>query len=417
VKRAGLFPIAVAVAVAFATATAAAQRFDPRRPKTLIVAKPGGPAPMMRVDARRSGLSKTPLPSGTLRIALRHTTGLTLDQPALAGSDGLIAVVSPRGDVAWLDENGEERATVRVGAPLAGPAAITSDGTIVYATGAGDAIGVRRGSTVARFTTHIGDDARERSDRRVAPLPLDDGGIVLATGNDLALLDAEGTVRSRVTLPEPVATPLLAWSDRVVAIGATGTIFGWSPGREAVRLGSFGAPIDGGAALENGTLVAVIEGNQIAEVDLVRGGRTTRTVASQGLLLGPPAVRTSLVSVLALTQTRGFVVTLDPSGHETVRAPVASFTPQPLPDGGMPALVAPQHVGVLVDPRGAVAFAATDGSVGVIGPEGAVETLGEAPCTKGPRAGVIGLTPFGAGSFLVTCEGGVVLRITGAALK
>jgi hypothetical protein len=410
VRRAGL----LAIAVALATATAAAQRFDPRRPKTLVVAKPGGPAPMMRVDARRSGLSKTPLPSGTLHIVFRHTSGLTLEQPALAGSDGLIALVSPRGDVSWLDENGEERATVRVGAPLAGPAAITSDGTIVYATGTGDAIGARRTSTFARFTTHIGNDARERSDRRAAPLALDDGGVVLATGNDLVLLDAEGNMRSRVTLPEAAAAPLLAWSDRVVAIGPTGTIFGWSPGREAVRLGSFGAPTDGGAVLENGTLIAVIEGNQIAEVDLVHGGRTTRTVAPSGLFLGPPAIRTSLVTVLALTHTRGFALTIDPSGHETLRAPVASFTPQPLPDGGTPALAAPPHVGALVDPRGAVAFAATDGTVGVIGPEGAVETLGEAPCTKGPRAGVVGLTPFGAGSFLVTCEGGVVLRITGA---
>jgi hypothetical protein len=408
VKRRAL----VVVTIALATATAWAQRFDPRRPKTLIVAKPGGPAPMVRVDARRTGLSKTPLPSGPLRIAFRHTSGLTLGEPVLAGSDGLIAIVSPRGDVSYLDENGEERGAVRVGAPLAGPAAITSDNTVLYLSGAGDAIGVRRGSTFPRFTTHIGIDGRERTDRRAAPLPLDDGGAVLSTGNELVLIDAEGNVRSRATLPEPAAAPLLSGSDRVLAIGATGAVFGWSPGREPVRLGSFGSPIDGGAALENGTLVAVIEGNQVAEVDLIRGGRTTRTVAAQGLLLGPPAMRSSLATVLAITQTRGFVLTLDPSGQETSRASIASFTPQPLPDGGTAALVAPPHVGVLVDPAGAVAFAGTDGSVGVVAPDGGVHTVGEAPCVKGGRSGVVGLTPFGTGSFLVTCEGGVVVRIT-----
>jgi len=399
------------IVLALVAGTAAAQRFDPRRPKTLVVAKPSGASPMARVDARRSGLSKTLLPAGTLRVAFRHTAGVTIEQPALVGGDGAIALVSSRGDVTFLDENGDERAAVRVGAPLVGPAAITSDGTVVYATGGGDAIGVKRPATSARFTTHIGG---ERAERRAAPLPLDDGGVVLATASDLVLLDAEGNVRARTTLPEPPSGPLLAWSNRVLAVGASGTVHGWMPGRDPMRLGSFGAPVDGGAALENGALVAVIEGNQLVELDLARGARTTRATASQGLLLGPPALRGPLTTLLALTATRGFVVTLDPSGQETQRAPVAAFTPQPLPDGGAPALAAGPHVGVLVDPQGAVAFAATDGTVGVVGADGSVATLGETPCVKGARGGVVGLTPFGTGSFLVTCEGGIVVRVTGA---
>ena len=65
-------------------------------------------------------------------------------------------------------------------------------------------------------------------------------------------------------------------------------------------------------------------------------------------------------------------------------------------------------------PRGAVAFAAPDGQVGVVSPEGAVDTLGELLCAKGIRAGVMGLTPFGNGAFAVTCDAGVVARITGS---
>ena len=47
-------------------------------------------------------------------------------------------------------------------------------------------------------------------------------------------------------------------------------------------------------------------------------------------------------------------------------------------------------------------------------PEGAVDTIGEVLCTKGVRSGVVGLTPFGSGAFAVTCDGGVVARVTGS---
>ena len=58
------------------------------------------------------------------------------------------------------------------------------------------------------------------------------------------------------------------------------------------------------------------------------------------------------------------------------------------------------------------AFAAPDGHVGAVSPEGAVDTLGEAFCARGSRSGVVGLTPF-AGGFAVTCDGGTVALVTG----
>ncbi len=146
---------------------------------------------------------------------------------------------------------------------------------------AGDAVGIRRTSPRPRFVTRIGGERNVRS----APLSLDDGGVVVATGSDLVVLDSEGLVRSRVSLPETPAAPLLASGDRVIAVTSTGAVYGWTPGRE---LGSFGAPIDGGAALADAnTLLAVIEGNHLVELDLARGARSTRSIATQGLYLGP----------------------------------------------------------------------------------------------------------------------------------
>lgn len=401
---------------------AEAQRLDPRKPSAFVVGAPGGPAATLRSDARRTGSTKDILPSGPIRIAWKKTLGLSIDQPALAGADGTIAVATGRGDVVFLDDAGGEVAHVSSGSGNAiGPATLTSDGTVVFATSVGDVVGVRRTSARPRFVTRIGGERNARS----APLSLDDGGVVVAAGADLVVLDSEGNVRSRVTLPEASAAPLLAYGDKVLAVSVSGNVFGWSPGREPMRLGSFGAPVDGGAALgEGGSLVAVIEGNHLVELDLARGSRTTRAIAAQGLYLGPPSVRAgkagaaSIVTVLALTPTRAFAVTVDSGGQELARAPIGSHTPQPLPDGGVAPLAAPAHVGPLVDARGAIAWvspAPGESKVGVVTAEGAVDTIGESICTArgSSSSGVAGLTPYGRGSFLVTCAGGSVTRVVG----
>lgn len=416
-KRAS-FALLTAGSVAFTLIavreSAEAQRVDPRRPSTVVVGAPPGASPMGRVDGARSGRTKTQLPAGTLRIAWQKATGLTLDQPALSGEGGMLAVVSVRGDVSFIDESGEERATVKGTGGQSGPAVMTSDGTVVFATNAGDIVGVRRSQNQPRFVVRVGGLGQPRA----APLSLDDGGAVVATASELVMIDSEGNVRSRVTLPEAPSSPLIAAGDKIVAISGAGTVFGWTPGREALRLGSFGGPVDGGATLtEGGTLLAVTGGNRLVELDLTRGQRSTRAIETNGVFLGPPANRTadagaSIATVLALTPNRGFVVALDSSGQEILRAPIATLTPTVLPDGGTAAVVAPPHTGPIVDRRGAVAFATTDGRVGVVGPDGAVDTLGETFCAKTSRFGILGITPTGPGSFVVSCDGGALARVT-----
>src|SRR5690606_8436389 len=229
------------------------------------------------------------------------------------------------------------------------------------------------------FVTRLGGERNLRA----APIATDDGGVVLATISELVVLDSEGNVRSRAALPEAPGAPLVAQGERVLATSVLGTVFAWSPGREVVRVGSFGAPIDGGAALASPTtLVGVIEGNHLVALDLARGVRQTRAIAPQGLYLGPPALRSGgALALLGLAPTRASVTVLDPSGGETLRAPISTFATTPLPDGGAAPLVAPPHVGPVVDARGAIAFAAPSGQVGVVSPDGAVDTLGELICT------------------------------------
>ena len=304
--------------------------------------------------------------------------------------------------------------------PSVGPATMTSDGTVVFTTSAGDAVGIRRTSPRPRFVTRIG------GERNVARRS------ALARRRRRRRRDGDGPRRARLPratcarasrCPRRPSAALLASGDKVIAVTATGAVYGWTPGREPVRLGSFGAPIDGGAALADAsTLVAVIEGNHLVELDLARGARTlafdrgARALSRAAQRAAAGRRRDARDAPRADGEPRV-------RRHHRSRAvrrrrarPSRPSTPRRFPTAGPRRSSRRAHTGPLVDARGAVAFAAPeDGHVGVVGPEGAVDTIGELICTRTSRsAGIAGLTPLGRGAFAVTCESGAVAKITGA---
>ncbi len=421
---------ALGVAAAGAATLAAAQRVDPKRATTLTVGSPRGASTAARVDGKRTGFARTALPNGTLKVAWTRSAGASLDGPPLVGARGEILLATGRGEVLTLDpDDGLERpsppGTVGGGllgaAPL-GAAALLSDRTVVYMTAAGDAIGARDGAL--RFRTRVGDGklVTERS----GVLPMGDGGVAVASGTELATLDAEGHVRARASLDEPVAAGLIAVPGKVAAVTASGRVLLWAPGREPVRAGSFGGPVDGGAALEGDhTLVAVV-GQQLVALDLDRGVATTRMASPGGLLLGPPALGGDGAHLLAAIPGRTFALAIDASGQETARVAVVTNPAAALsPDGGPALPFAGPHTGVLVDAAGTVAFGTPDGRVGVLTRDGALELLGDPVCLRaaglggrGPSpapiaAAFAGLAPAGPGAFLVACDTGAVLKVIG----
>jgi outer membrane protein assembly factor BamB len=396
-----------------APAPAAAQRIDPRRAETLYVGAPSGPSPTDRIDAQRSGLTRTKLPTSGLRVAWRRSFGHTIDQTPLVLANGDIVLIAGRGDVVTLGEDGSERARTIVGAGTAGPPTVTSDGTIVLVTSTGEAVGVRRGAV--RFRTRLGGERTLTG--HVAPLSLDDGGVVVATSTELTALDAEGGVRARAVLPEPLATSLVASAGRLLAITTSGVVYAWTPGREPQRVGSFGAPVDGGSTLsDENTLVAVVEGTRLVALDLRRGTLVTRAQGAGTYYLGPPAMRAPTAYLLGQTPARTFVLAFDASGQETQRVLVATSPSSTLGDGGAAPFTVPAHVAPIVDRAGAVAFASPDGRVGVVA-NGAAEILGEVLCTRASAigkssGGVIGIAPA-TDAFLIACDSGALIKVVG----
>jgi len=407
--------------VALGAAGAAAQTADVQRPRTLVVGTPGAGSRTDRIDSARSGRSGTPLPlaeGGGLRIEWRAALTASVDVAPVVDARGTTYVAGTRGEVFAIARDGSERWHVSTGAIQPSAPALLSDDTLVFADAAGEALAVREG--VVRWRVRFGGSDAARA-TPPAPVALDDGGVVVATTRDLAVLDAEGRARARTTLPEPTALPLVAavilGSAKILAVTATGAVWSWTPGAsEVTRVASFGGPIDDGAALaDDHTLLAVASGRQhLVAVDIVRGTTTTRAITPTGLWLGPPSMTAGVAHLLLQAPTSELALAVDASGAEISRAVLTTHPPPVSADGGAAQLVALPHTPLLVDAAGTLAFATAEGSVGVVS-GGVVDLLADvcppAPGPRGAVAATAALAPLGAGAFVAACRSGTLLAV------
>jgi outer membrane protein assembly factor BamB len=429
----------VGVGVGFAvtgmpSTTARAQRVDPERPRTFVVGLPAG-ARMDRVDGARTGRSLT-LPRSALFVGWRVALGTYVDRGPVVDARGGSYVVSIRGEVIALGADGVERWRVATGAGQPGPAVLLSDDTVVFADASGQAVAVRDGAVRWRLRFGAADvDAP-------SPLPLEDGGVVVATTRELALVDSEGNERAHARLPEPVMGPLLWSAGRVIAVATGGSVWRWTPGTaQPERVGAFGAPIDSGAALaDDRTLIAVApRDSTLRTLDLTHGGTTAlRATSSRGQWRGPPAVVDGLALLIAFGSGGEQAVAIDASGEEIERATLAtrgSPGPQASVDAGGPQPLVAGPTPPLVDASGTLAFATSNGAVGValFAPSASNRSLdGATPVTvevvpdvcplafamttgastSAPRA-VAGLAALPGKRILAVCRSGAVLALTG----
>lgn len=409
--RSGIILLTALVAVP----PASGQTVDVARPRTLVVGSPPSGARADRLDGARSGRSRTELPRAELRTEWRTPLGTRVERAPLVDGAGTIYVVGTDGEVIAIGRDGAERWRVSTRASVPGPAAMLADDTFVFVDGAGEAIAVRDG--VVRWRLRIG--RSDTTSTRPAPIPLDDGGVVVATMRELAVLDADGHERARTTLPEAAGLPLVSALGRVTVVTVSGVVWSWAPGAaEPTRVAAFGSPVDGGPALaDDHTLVGVSAGQvHLTTIDLLRGTVTTRAVAPAGVWLGPPAMQGPIAHLILATATSELAVSVDSSGNEVGRTLLAQHSAA-APDAGVAALTATKHTPPLVDLRGTFAFATPEGAIGVAGPK-SVELLGEAcesPVETAARAAppVVGFAPLEKGAMVAVCNAGAVLAITG----
>jgi hypothetical protein len=391
-------------AIVSTSAVTGATLVDPTRPVTVVVGPPAGIAPMARVDGGRTGRSPHLLPVRP-KVAWRRASHGGLDLGALAvDAKGAIVVpsatqpevsqLSPDGAATWRSATGR-------GPSIAG-AALLGDGTRVVATSAGDLFGFAPDG-VTRFAAPL--DLLERN-ARVGLLPLDDGGIAIASGQEVSEVDADGTVRQKARLGERTMGPLLATRLGTIATTSSGGVYLVRPGY-ARRIGTFGGePSESGASTVDGrTLWAVVDHQRVVALDLANGTTQVRFAVTDQSLHGPVVFGRS--DTLLFTTWTGVLVMLDPNGAELRRTSLEPRLSSLITDAGKVDFAAlEESPAPIADADGRVAFARVGGRIGVVAPDGSTSLVANPGCPS-PAA----LSPAGPKRFAVGCRDGTVLLV------
>jgi hypothetical protein len=379
-------------------------------------------------NGTRGLTSREPLPGEALRVEWHRALGFPLDRPPIVTEDGRATVVSPKGDVLTLRNDGQEESRVETDVSATGALARTTDGTFVFLSLGGDAVGVFHGKL--RFRTVLNG---ERSPTLgLAPLPLVDGGFAVVAGSSVVIVDAMGRKRVERAFPEPPAVPLVDGDGALLTVGASGAVFAYVPDRAPVRWANQGA-LETLAAFHPGRgLLATADARRVALFDR-RGHEPPREAwAGPHQWVSSPAVasgKTAFYMVRA-ELSRASLVALGPSAEERWSVPVASYPAVALADAGVPfRLPGPHHGTLLADPAGTVVVATPTGGIAVVsrcddaGNGCHVSYLNETPCSRAgpvsPRlpSGIVGLAAGGTGAFYVACDSGTLVRVSGSLPK
>ncbi|MRG97082.1 hypothetical protein [Polyangium spumosum] len=391
---------------------ARAEGIDTTRPHTVVVGAPRGHAPSERVDARRTGQSKSRLPSPPVDKWRRHLGG-TIEVPPVVDETGRIYVALTVPEVVALGPDGKEVFRTRLGgAPAIAPPVLTSDGTLVLVTSTGAAVGLGRDGRV-RFVTPLGQRGR---DLDAAPLARSDGSVVIG-GRALVELGPNGAVRARAILPERAVGALIEGPEGTVATSESGAVYVFRPPNPPRKVGSFGGQLRRGAALEGKrTLLAVVGGRSLVGLDL-KTGLTHVRAGDVGLGTYDEPVTIHPRGFAMMTTSTGLLLGVDAAGNERLRM-VVDKGPQP-PDPAVPGAVGmgssagaaffnpPADTrpspALVVDAEGKVAFARQGGRVGVAKPDGNVALASERLCTA-----PVALQPAGDDKMVVACRDGTI---------
>ena len=379
--------------VLWSPSRAEADLVDPNLPVSITIGHPPGFSPMARVDSRRTGRVEA-LPDAPKQKWHRRVRG-GMSLPVAIDQDGAIIVAAAVAEMVQVKPDGSEQWHRRLGMSVASTQpVIMADGTRVVLTALGQAWGFGPQGE-ARFKTSL---ATLGTDPRTSPLPREDGTLVVGVGTHLVTLDRQGTIVSHEDLGERVVGAILEGGNEVIATTETGAVFRWASPMAPRRVGTFRGMIREGAAMApDGSLQAVVDMQRLVSMD-TRTGATSTRLNVYGLE-GPPTIGEQ--SLIHISTTSGSLLSVSPAGEER-RVKLIPSLPAADADAGVPVVAyAPASPAVIVDDKGRIAFARTDGRVGVVSPEGQVRYAPKRGCGT-----PVSILPAGKGSFLVACRTG-----------
>jgi hypothetical protein len=394
--------LGVAVLATGCVVASVAAGFDPDEPLEVVVGSPPGVAPTDRLDVERRGRSATSLPEAPRELWRRELAGGLDVSPVVAGDGGLIAALTSP-DLVRLDGEGRQLWRVHLGTAAAVvPPTLAPDGSTVVLTGEGILWAISAGGAV-RWRR----DLRLRAKKALAaPLPLENGSVVVAGEQELVLVGATGEVQARESLPgRPIGGPI-PWAGGAIVTSADGSVHLWAPPAAPRKIGDFGGQlVDGGATLASErALLAVVDRRRVVALDL-KGRSVTPLLSVDGSTQLEGPLTLDQRGTLWVTGVAGELFGLDPHGMIVRRGalePVAIIG-----DGGVPAIFQRIETRVspplIADPQGRLGFARASGKVGVVSSEGAVVVADARFCAR-PLA----VLPGGPSRLLLACRSGSI---------
>jgi len=297
-----------------------------------------------------------------------------------------------------MDNRGRLAWSLRSGAalPAAAPA-ILSDGTRVVLTSAPELFAVHRSGEL-RFRKPLPAPPMRFA---APPLPLDDGGLVIAVSGELMRVEPNGEIWARASLDDPVRA-LVRSGGGIAVVTQRGEVYSWRPPELPKRLGSFGGRVDDGAALSGPTrLTAVVAHTRLVDLSLASGARASRTDGAMALK-GPPAVLAS--GEVRLVSADGALVGYDARGRETLH--MALEPPIAVGDSGAPPPSLLSAPPIVIDSEGRVGFVRPGLDAGVVASDGSVSTAKGAACVD-----PVSIAPAGARRMVVACRSGLLFML------
>lgn len=381
---------------------ARADVLDPAAPTTIVLGPPSGYAAVDRLDARRSGLSPTKLPSNPKELwRVELTSGLRT--APVVGQDGGIYAALLAPEVVHVDAKGGQLwRTGLSGKSAVTPPVLSSDGTLHVVSEDGSLWALEPDGRV-RFRVPLGIRTHEA---HTTPLPLADGNVVVAGQNTLVVVDRDGTLVRRASFgPGALVGGILQRDDALVVTAASGVVFEWRAPMPPRQRGSFSSTLSSGATLVGTrTLVAVVGRSRLEALDLETGAR--RPLIGDGgaplIYEGPPAI--SADGIVHVSTMPGELIAVGPDGAQR-RTVLDDASLMLSPDAGAPIAAVIGHRDrasppVIIDGDGRVGFVRSTGRVG-IAHNGGLRIASSRFCAR-----PLSVLPAGPGRMLVACGSG-----------
>jgi hypothetical protein len=379
-------------AVAFALSVgASAEPFDPSVGLTLGAAPPRALAAAPSLDATSSGQVRVELPTRATP-AYRIKLAAPIPFAPAADESGALVVAHGPGKLTQLDARGRVIWSSRVSPDLAatGPL-IGNDGLRWLVTLGGEVAGVAADGRISFHKPLVGFGSLQAAQA----IPLSTGGIAVAAGHAISVLDRSGNALWHASSDEAPRV-LIEHGAELLVVTADGHVLGRGAEGQLSERAHLGGQVDAAALLpESHELAAVIGQRELVLLDLTRGKRRV-LLAEPALSLSSGLAANSSGQLRVIAQG-GLLLGLDRTGKESFRAPLAATT---LGLGGQPP-------SPLIDASGRSAVTLPDAGLALVSARGEVEVVTESACPEPLRP-----TPIAARTLVLSCRSGLVFALS-----